>query len=270
MNEVDAMPALTGISAAQLSRIIGLPDAPSLVDVCPSDDGDLQRRLLPTARPLKAENVSRWAHDFSGRRVVVYCRDGGGVSQGTAAWLRHAGIDAQTLEGGVEAWRQAEQPCLRTHRIPDRDEAGRTTWVTRTRPKIVRIACPWLIRRFIDPTAIFLYVAASEVAAVAARFGATPFDTGDGLWNDRGEACTFDVMIEEFNLKTEPLLRMAKIIRGADTGRPELTPQSGGLLAISLGYSRMLRDDLAQLDATMPVYDALYRWCRDGTEETHG
>jgi hypothetical protein len=127
-----------------------------------------------------------------------------------------------------------------------------------------------LIRRFVDPAAVFLYVAPSEVTAVAERFKATPFDFGDGRWNDRGDACTFDVMLEEFNLQTKPLSRLAAIIRGADTGMPDLTPQSGGLLAISLGYSRMFKDDVAQLDATMPVYDALYRCCRDGTEETHG
>jgi hypothetical protein len=219
---------------------------------------------------MKSQTVATWAHNFSGRRVIVYCQDGGNVSQGTAAWLRHAGIDAQTLEGGFEAWCKADQPHLCTDRLPERDEAGRTTWVTRARPKIIRIACPWLIRRFIDPTAVVLYVAPSEVAAVAKRFAATAFDSGDGIWNDRGDACTFDVMLGEFNLKTEPLLRLAAIIRGADTGRPDLTLQSGGLLAISLGYSRMFRDDVAQLDATMPVYDALYRWCRDGTEETHG
>jgi hypothetical protein len=202
--------------------------------------------------------------------VVVYCRDGGDVSQGTAAWLRQAGIDAQTLEGGFEAWCKAEQPRLCTARLPERDEAGRTTWVTRARPKIIRIACPWLIRRFIDPTAVFLYVVPSEVAAIAKRFAATPFDSGDGIWIDRHDACTFDVMLEEFNLKTEALSRLAAIVRGADTGLLDLTPQSGGLLAISLGYSRMFRDDVAQLEAAMPVYDALYRWCRDGTEETHG
>jgi len=264
------MPSPTEISVAQLSRIIGLPAAPMLVDVRPCDDRGSGRHLLPTARQMKSETVSAWAHNFSGRRVIVYCRDGGNVSQGTAAWLRQAGIDAQTLEGGFEAWRQADQPLLCIDRLPERDQAGRTTWVTRARPKIIRIACPWLIRRFIDPTAVFLYVAPSEVAAVAKRFAATPFDCGDGIWNDRGDACTFDLMLEEFNLKTEPLLRLAAIIRGADTGLPDLTPQSGGLLAISLGYSRMFRDDVAQLDATMPVYDALYRWCRDGTEETHG
>jgi len=264
------MPSPTEISVAQLSRIIGLPAAPMLVDVRPCDDRGSGRHLLPTARKMKSQTVSAWAHNFSGRRVIVYCRDGGNVSQGTAAWLRQAGIDAQTLEGGFEAWRKADQPNVCTDRLPQRDEAGRTTWVTRGRPKIVRIACPWLIRRFIYPTAVFLYVAPSEVAAVAERFTATPFDSGEGIWNDRGDACTFDVMLEEFNLKTEPLLRLAAIIRGADTGLPDLTPQSGGLLAISLGYSRMFKDDVAQLDATMPVYDALYRWCRDGTEETHG
>ena len=97
--------------------------------------------------------------------------------------------------------------------------AGRL--VTRARPKIIRIACPWLIRRFIDRTTVFLYVAPSEVAAVSKRFAATPSDWGDGIWNDRGDACTFDLMLEEFNLKTEPLLRLAAIIRGADTGLPD-------------------------------------------------
>jgi rhodanese-related sulfurtransferase len=264
------MPSPTEISVAQLSRIIGLPGTPLLVDVRPCDERGSSRHVLPTARPMKAHTVAAWAHSFSGRRVIVYCQDGGNVSQGTAAWLRQAGIDAQTLEGGFEAWREADQPHLCTDRLPERDEAGRTIWVTRARPKIIRIACPWLIRRFIDPAAIFLYVASPEVASVAERFKATPFDGGDGIWNDRGDACTFDVMLEEFNLGTAPLSRLAAIVRGADTGLPDLTPQSGGLLAISLGYSRMFRDDVAQLDAAMPVYDALYRWCRDGTEETHG
>ena len=220
------MPSPTEISVAQLSRIIGLPGAPTLVDVRPRDDGGSQRHVLPTARPMDPQTVSAWAHSFSGRRVIVYCRDGGDLSQGTAAWLRHAGIDAQTLEGGFDAWREAGQPQVCTDRLPQRDDAGRTTWVTRARPKIIRIACPWLIRRFIDPAAVFLYVAPSEVTAVATRFKATPFDGGDGIWNDRADACTFDVMLEEFDLKTRALSRLAAIVRGADTGMPDLTPQS--------------------------------------------
>jgi rhodanese-related sulfurtransferase len=264
------MPSPTEISVAQLSRIIGLPGAPTLVDVRPLDDHVSGRRLLPAARRMSAKDVSTWAHNYSGRRLIVYCSDGGSASQGTSAWLRQAGIDAQTLEGGFEAWCKADQPQLCTDRLPERDEAGRTTWVTRARPKIIRIACPWLIRRFVDPAAVFLYVSPSEVASVAKRFTAAQFDCGDGIWNDRGNACTFDVMLEEFGINNEPLSRLAAIVRAADTGAPDLTPQSGGLLAISLGYSRMYKDDVAQLDATMSVYDALYRWCRDGTEETHG
>ena len=142
-------------------------------------------------------------------------------------------------------------------------------WVTRSRPKVDRIACPWLIRRFIDPSAVFLFVLPSEVTAVAERFNATPFDIDDVFWSHRGDTCTFDTMIEEFALKTAPLLQLSKIVRGADTARPELTPQSAGLLAASLGYSRMYRDDLPQLEAAMGFYDAMYRWCRDATAETH-
>lgn len=141
--------------------------------------------------------------------------------------------------------------------------------MTRSRPKIDRIACPWLIRRFIDPSAIFLFVPASEVSLVADRFGATPFDIEDVFWSHRGDLCTFDVMIEEFGLDSVPLQRLATIVRGADTGRPELAPEVAGLLAASLGLSRMFNDDLEQLEAGLTLYDAFYRWCRDATGETH-
>ena len=142
--------------------------------------------------------------------------------------------------------------------------------MTRGRPKVVRVACPWLIRRFVDPEPAFLFVAPVEVGAVAARFGATAFDAGIGDWDDRDGLCAFDAMLEGFGLETEPLRRMAAIVRGADTGRFDLAPQAAGLLAVSLGLSRAHRDDLAQLEAAMPLYDALYRWCRDGADQTHG
>jgi hypothetical protein len=156
-------------------------------------------------------------------------------------------------------------------KLPIRDPQGRTVWVTRSRPKVDRIACPWLIRRFVDPGAVFLFVAPSEVMGVAERFGATPFDIeGEGIvWSHRGELCTFDVMIEELGLATGPLLRLATVVRGADTARPDLAPEAPGLLAASLGLSRMYADDLAQLEAGMGLYDAFYRWCRDATDETH-
>ena len=263
------MPATTLITVAQFSRLIGLPDAPAVVDVRIDDDYRADSRLVPGSLRRDYRATAGWAPDYRAKSVVVICQRGQKLSEGTAAWLRHEGLDAQTLEGGFEAWKQAGQPLVRTDKLPPRDDKSRTVWVTRGRPKVDRIACPWLIRRFIDPNAVFLFVLPSEVAAVAERFNATPFDIEGVFWSHRGETCTFDTMIEEFGLKTSPLLQLAKIVRGADTARPDLTPQSAGLLAASLGYSRMYRDDLAQLEATMGFYDAMYRWCRDATAETH-
>jgi hypothetical protein len=133
-----------------------------------------------------------------------------------------------------------------------------------------RIACPWLIRRFVDPEAVFLFVAPTEVPVVAKELGAAPFDVDGVFWSHRGETCTFDTMVQEFGLSSlDGLSRLAVIVRGADTGRPELSPQAAGLLAASLGLSRMYSDDLEQLEAGMLLYDAFYRWCRDAVDETH-
>ena len=137
------------------------------------------------------------------------------------------------------------------------------------RPKIDRIACPWLIRRFVDPSARFLFVAPGEVADVAEKFGATPFDVEGVFWSHRGENCSFDTMLEEFQLQTTPLMRLAEVVRAADTNRHELAPEAAGLLAISVGLSRTYKDDLQQLEAGMTLYDALYRWARDGQAEGH-
>jgi hypothetical protein len=144
-------------------------------------------------------------------------------------------------------------------------------WVTRARPKVDRIACPWLIRRFVDPNAVFLFVNPSDVPAVAERFDAAPSTSRGRRCSGAtaGERCTFDVMVEELGLATAPLLRLATIVRGADTARLDLAPEAPGLLAASLGLSRMYADDLAQLEAGLTLYDAFYRWCRDATDETH-
>src|SRR5690349_9645224 len=269
--EVDAaMPAPTEITVAQLSRLIGLPGSPALIDVRSDGDYRADPRLVPTARRYCSQNVSRWCKRYIGQASVVICQDGSTLSQATAAALRHEGIDAQTLGGGYEVWRTERQLLVQDTRVPERDENGRTVWVTRGRPKVVRIACPWLIRRFIDPSAVFLFVPPAEVAGVARHARATAFDVEGEFWSDRGERTTFDVMLEEFGLGTEPLGRLALIVRGADTGRLDLTAQSAGLLAACLGYSRMYRDDLEQLNAAMAHFDALYRWARDATDERHG
>ncbi len=263
------MPSPNEITVPQLARRIGLPDAPALVDVCIDEDFDADPRLIPSASRRDYRRVTEWAPQFAGQPVVVICHKGKKLSQGAAAVLRSEGITAETLEGGVVAWRDAGQPMVRFDRLPPRDPSGRTVWVTRERPKIDRIACPWLIRRFVDPGARFLFVTSAEVPAVAERFAAAPFDIDGVFWSHRGETCTFDTMLIEFGLDSAPLQHLARIVRGADTARLDMEPECAGLLAASLGYSRMFKNDLAQLDAAIGLYDALYRWCRDASEETH-
>lgn len=201
--------------------------------------------------------------------VVAVCRAGHRRSQGAAAWLRAEGIAAEYLEGGFDAWLSAGLPLIDPARLPARDNQGRTVWVTRSRPKIDRIACPWLIRRFVDPRAVILFVAPSEVVGVAERYGAAPFDIEGVFWSHRGELCSFDVMLAEFGLNLPALARLATIVRAADTARLDLAPEAAGLLAASLGLSRMYADDLEQLEAGMLLYDAFFRWARDATDETH-
>jgi rhodanese-related sulfurtransferase len=263
------MPSPTEITIPQLSRLIGLPSAPRIVDVRSDEDFDADPRMIPGSRRHDYRTVASWAKDYAGHPVVVVCEKGLKLSQGVAAWLHHEGIAAESLEGGILAWREAGQILLHTGKLPPRDEAGRTRWVTRARPKIDRIACPWLIRRFVDPHAVFLFVSPAEVLAVAERFAATPFDIEGVFWSHRGELCSFDTMIGEFGLGSPPLKQLAVIVRGADTARLDLAPESAGLLAASLGLSRMYNDDLAQLEASMALYDSFYRWCRDAVEETH-
>jgi rhodanese-related sulfurtransferase len=266
------MPSFDTISVDKLARLIGRPDCPALIDVCTEDDFACDPRLIPGAVRRPFDDVAGWASEIDGRSAVVICQKGLKLSQGVAAWLRHEGMAADSLEGGALAWAAANLPMVPAAKLPPPNAQGRTVWVTRARPKVDRIACPWLIRRFVDPGAVFLFVAPSEVMGVADRFAATPFDIeAEGVfWTHRGELCTFDVMVQEFGLGTsEALRRLAMIVRGADTARPDLAPEAPGLLAASLGLSRMYADDLAQLGAGMALYDAFYRWCRDTTDETH-
>ena len=142
-------------------------------------------------------------------------------------------------------------------------------WITRERPKIDRIACPWLILRFIDHDAEFLYVPAAQVLATAASTGATPYDIPGVEMTHVGELCSFDAFLGKYRLGEPALHDLARIVRGADTSRLDLTPQSAGLYAISLGLSRMHADDHEMLRHGLVMYDALYAWCLEGRGETH-
>lgn len=254
------MPQLHSITHDRLARLIGLPGAPLPIDLR-ADPAD----RIPGAVPFDPARATPPA-------AVVIDAEGGGAAHALAARLRADGAAAEVLEGGVAAWRAARLPLVPQAALPPRDRSGRTCWVTRARPKVDRIACPWLIRRFIDPHAIFLFVPPATIPGVVAATGAAPFDVaGDGMvWSHRGDLCTFDAMIADLGLSgIAPLAHIAAIVRGADTARLDIAAESAGLLALSLGLSRMYADDQAQLDAGMTLYDALYRWARDARDETH-
>ena len=256
------MPQPNHITSAQLLRLIGLPDCPTLLDVRLPEDVARDPRLVPTSLRLSHDACDPFP--LQTRRVVVICARGRKLSEGVAALLRSQSIAAEVLEGGAVAWAEANLPMVPIDALPQTN-----LWVTRHRPKIDRIACPWLIRRFIDPTARFLYVTPSEVLAVADRFNATAFDIEGVRFSHRGDTCSFDTMLAEWGLQTDALQRLALMIRAADTDRHDLSPQAAGLLALSVGLSRQYRDDLEQLAVGLTLYDALYRWARDGHDETH-
>lgn len=210
--------------------------------------------------------VAAWAKELPrASSVVAYCVHGHEVSQGAAKALRDLGIAARYLGGGLEeGWKAAGGA------IADKPKEGSTRWVTRERPKIDRIACPWLIARFVDPDAEFLYVPSREVLGTAKQKEATPYDVPDVHFSHDGELCSFDAFLKTYRLAGDPALaRLAVIVRGADTARLDLAPQAAGLLAVSLGLSRNFADDHEMLRHGMVLYDALYAWCKDGQEETH-
>jgi rhodanese-related sulfurtransferase len=256
------MPQFGQITPAQAMRLIGTPEAPVVFDVRLPEDIDALPFFVPTSRVLAHGEVAGLTEP-PGRAIVV-CMRGRKLSEGAAAILRAKGWQAEGLEGGAADWSAAGLPMIPREAVP-----GSRTWVTRHRPKIDRIACPWLIRRFIDPGAQFLFVAPAEVEAVADRFQAIPFDIEGAVISHRGEKCSFDTLLDDFRLHTEALDRLALVVRAADTDRHALAPQAAGLLALSVGLSRMYRDDLQQLEAGMALYDALYRWARDAHEEGH-
>jgi len=264
-----SMSSHTSISSDTLFRLVGTAKAPTLIDVRIDEDFSADPRLIPGSLRRSHRELQAWAPRLTGQSVVVVCHRGQKLSEGTAAWLRQGGMQAKTLEGGYLGWVGSQRPVVSADKIPKRDGQGRTIWVTRERPKIDRIACPWLIRRFVDREAVFHFVKPSEVEEVADRLEATPFDVENVLWSHRGELCTFDVMVQEYGLSTPPLERLSMMVRAADTARLDLSPEASGLLAASLGLSSMFDDDHEQLNAGMLFYDAFYLWCRDATSETH-
>ena len=247
----------------QLQQRLGAFPPPILIDVRRQPAFEDDSQMIAGAIRRAGESIAQWAPELEPwRSVVVYCVHGHEVSQNAATFLQAAGFDACILEGGITAWREygGATPAF----------AEPTRWVTRARPKIDRIACPWLIRRFIDPAAEFFYVPNAEVRSFAAAHGATAYDVPDVTYTHVGPACSFDAFVRIHHLGHPALDALATIVRGADTASLQLAAQASGLLAVSLGLSAMFADDHAMLKWGMLVYDSLYAWCREAQHEAHG
>lgn len=245
------------ITPDDLYARLGTDSAPVLLDVRRQPDFDADDSLIISAMHHPPQEVEHWrAHLSLGIPLVVYCAHGGEVSQGVAEALRNVGFKAAYLEGGMAGWAERYLPTRK------KSNAAADRWVTREHPKIDRIACPWLIRRFLNPLAEFLYVPASDVLSKAESTNAIPYDIKGVEFGHHGDRCSFDAIIDAFEIKDSALDHLATIVRGADTSRPDLTPQCEGLLAISYGLSANFTDDHAMLKHGMIIYDALYTWCR--------
>ncbi|WP_370153316.1 chromate resistance protein ChrB domain-containing protein [Ferrovibrio sp.] len=262
---MDASPTIPSISVAELARDMTSGRFPWLIDVRREERYAEAADVIRGARRRQPDSLPLWAGSLPREAdIVVYCVHGHEVSQGAAAGLLQRGFRARYLADGVEGWRAAGGP------LQEKPPAEPGRWITRARPKIDRIACPWLVRRFIDPDARFLYVPAAEVFDRAAAWQATPYDIPGADYSHDGDLCSFDAFILRHGLGDDPALaRLAAIVRAADTGRAETVPQAAGLLAVSLGLSAMLPDDDSMLTQGLLIYDALYAWCASAAGETH-
>lgn len=252
-------------TATELRKRLDSPTPPIVIDVRKPPAFLDASQMISGALRRDPMAVSQWAKSLpAASTAVVYCVHGHEVSQNVARALREIGLSAQYLEGGIEeGWTASGGP------LDAKPANAGTRWVTRERPKIDRIACPWLIARFVDKDAEFLYVPSKQVRDVARERDAVPYDVADVHFTHDGDLCSFDAFLRHYRLNDPALNRLATIVRGADTGKLDLAPQAPGLAAISLGLSRNFSDDHEMLSHGMVLYDALYAWCKDGQDEVH-
>jgi rhodanese-related sulfurtransferase len=260
------------VSPTDVWAKIGTADAPRILDVRRRDVHEAAAGVIPASQWMEPASADDWIPTLDpAHPVVAVCKAGHELSQMVAAKLRQQGFAASVLAGGYAGWSDARLPLIEKAALARFAPRRPSLWVTRRRPKIDRIACPWLIRRFLDADAHILFVDPPQVPAVAQESGAVPFDIEGVELSHDGPCCTFDTMLRLFGLESEPsLARLALIVRGADTARPDLAPEAAGLHAVSLGLSALAGDDdHALLPRGFAVYDALFAWLRFAAEERH-
>ncbi len=255
------------LSTQAVYEQLGLQDGPRLLDVRSNEDFARLPKMIPGAMSFDAQRTAASAHSFPPQRPIALYASRAHDLGPTAQALAARGLRVSIIEGGIEGWLDENRPTIKAR--PESGVPGGSRWVTRERPKIDRIACPWLIRRFIDPLATFFYVPATRVRAEATALEAQPYDIPDVTFSHRGPKCSFDAFLEEFDLRDPIVNELAKIVRAADTANLDESREAPGLLAISLGLSASISDDQLLLEQGMVVYDALYTWCKRAPDETH-
>jgi rhodanese-related sulfurtransferase len=247
------------VTAAALRQSLRADRPPLVIDVRRNERFRESPYTIQGALHRDPATVDQWKRTLpAAASVVVYCVHGHEVSQNVAKTL-----GARYLEGGIEHWKADGGELFA------KPTGAATRWVTRERPKIDRIACPWLVRRFVDPDAEFLYVPTADVKRVSLEKNAIAYDIPDVEFSHEGERCSFDAFLKYYRLRDPALDALALIVRGADTNRLDLAPQAPGLAAISLGLSRNYKNDHEMLEHGMVMYDALYAWCKEGKDEVH-
>jgi rhodanese-related sulfurtransferase len=240
------------ISPQELYSRIATGAAPVVLDVRRGDAFVADESLIVGALRRPPDEVDVWSKDIPFQRpVIVYCSHGKDVSQGACESLCRAGLQAFYLEGRIAAWKPDALPVRRKARAHSEQQ-----WVTHEHPEADRIACPWLISRFINPLAEFLYVPASEVSAFAKSAGATPYDIKNVEFGHHGERCSFDAIVVFYDIHDAALDHLATIMRRADTSRSDLSPVCDGLLAISYGLSGNFPDDTQALQPSIRIASA--------------
>lgn len=263
--------SISSITSKELLTLIGGRHCPFIIDVRRPQVYEAADSMIPTARWRDLHDADAWIDDLpEDVDIIVYCTHGHQMSQGAVARLRADGRRARHLAGGIEAFGQEGGPLVLKAAVRGCETGRPSRWITRERPKIDRIACPWLIRRFVDREAVFLFVAADSVADAAHELDAVPYDIPGVDFSHEGERCSFDAFLKRFGIADAALERLATIVRGADTSRLDLAPQAAGLLAMSLGLSAICPNDHDMLEQGMLLYDALYGWARNAVAESHG
>jgi len=260
------------ISALELSRLSGTSAWPTVVASTRCFKFEEEARAIAGSVWRDHMETGIWGPELAklGTPIIVYCLHGHNVSQMAVARLRSQGFDARHLEGGIDAYEEVGGLVLK-QRGPDVPLLlpYATQWITSERPGIDGVAFAWLVRRFIDPMAVFHFVEAEWVVDIAEEMGAIPFDVKGAHYSSHGangEFCSVDTLLKSFGIEDPALQHLARIVRS--TGNLDLVSQSAGLMAISQGLSSLEDNDLAQLEKTMPIYDALFAWCRHVSHES--